>query len=74
MSLNIKPLVEVNQRALRLLYEQLGVVDTVRFLKQFTAGFGNYTQEREALFAGKSLSDIVREIEQLPEPPATYTP
>jgi len=69
MELTAKPLVEVNQHAMRLLYEQLGVVDTVRFLKQFTTGFGNYTQEREALFAGKSLPDMVREMQQLPETP-----
>jgi hypothetical protein len=71
MSLITKPLVEVNQHALRLLYDQLGVVDTVRFLKQFTTGFGSYTQQRESLFAGKSLSEIVREIEGQPKPPAT---
>jgi hypothetical protein len=39
-------------------------VDAVRFLKQFTQGYGNYTQERESLFANKSLDDIVNEIEK----------
>jgi hypothetical protein len=61
---NIRPLVEINQQAIQLLYKQLGVVDTVRFLKQFTSGYGNYTQEREILFGQKSLDEIVTEIEK----------
>ncbi len=60
----IKPLVEINQQALRLLYQELGVVDAVRFLKQFTPGFGNYTAERDALFGTKTLDEIVGEIER----------
>ena len=60
----MKPLIEVNQQAIHLLYKELGVVDAVRFLRQFTQGFGNYTQERETMFADKSLDDIVNEIEQ----------
>ena len=64
MITDVRPLIEVNQQAIRLLYKELGVVDAVRFLRQFTQGYGNYTQEREALFANKSLDDIVSEIEK----------
>ena len=64
MITDVKPLIEVNQQAISLLYKELGVVDAVRFLKQFTQGFGNYTQEREYIFANKSLDDIVSEIEK----------
>ena len=60
---DMRPLIEVNQQAIRLLYKELGVVDAVRFLRQFTQGYGNYTQERENLFADKSLEDIIDEIE-----------
>ncbi|HQU31925.1 MAG: hypothetical protein HRU72_08590 [Planctomycetia bacterium] len=59
-----RPLIEINQQAISLLYKELGVVDAVRFLKQFTQGYGNYTQEREVVFANKSLEDIVNEIEK----------
>ena len=65
MITDTRPLIEINQQAISLLYKELGVVDAVRFLKQFTQGFGNYTQEREALFADKSLEDIVSEIEKM---------
>ncbi len=64
MITEIKPLAEINQQALRLLYRELGIVNTVRFLKQFTPGFGNYTQEREIMFANTPLDDIVGEIEK----------
>ena len=64
MITDVRPLIEINQQAISLLYKELGVVDAVRFLKQFTQGYGNYTQEREVLFANKSLDDIVNEIEK----------
>jgi len=64
MITDARPLIEINQQAISLLYKELGVVDAVRFLKQFTQGYGNYTQEREALFANKSLDDIVSEVEK----------
>lgn len=59
-----KPLTEINQRAIHLLYQELGAINAVRFLKQFTVGFGDYTKEREVLFADKTLDQIVSEIEQ----------
>lgn len=68
MITDMRPLIEINQQAIRLLYKELGVVDAVRFLKQFTQGYGNYTQEREFLFAKKSLDDIVDEIEKRRKP------
>ena len=64
MITDTRPLIEINQQAISLLYKELGVVDAVRFLKQFTQGYGNYTEEREILFADKTLEDIVSEIEK----------
>ncbi len=68
MITDARPLIEINQQAISLLYKELGVVDAVRFLKQFTQGYGNYTQERDALFANKSLEEIVSEIEKRRKP------
>lgn len=65
MITNVRPLIEINQQAISLLYQELGVVDAVRFLKQFTQGFGDYTKEREVIFANKSVQDIVSEIEKM---------
>jgi len=64
MTIYTKPLVEVNREAFMVLYRELGVVDAVRFLRQFTAGFGNYTAERTMLFEGKTLEEITQEIRQ----------
>ncbi len=68
MIIDARPLVDINQQAIRLLYKELGVVDAVRFLKQFTQGYGNYTQERETFFANKSLDELVSEIEKRRKP------
>jgi hypothetical protein len=68
MITDARPLIEINQQAISLLYKELGVIDAVRFLNQFTQGYGNYTQEREEMFANKSLDEIVEEIEKRRKP------
>ena len=50
--------------SLQLLYKQLGAVNTIRFLQQFTNGLGNYTEEREVLFADQTLDDLVKQIKE----------
>ncbi len=64
MTVNVKPLVEINQEALRLLYRELGVVNAVRFLRQFTTGFGDYTQERDLLFEDLTLDALWGTLEE----------
>jgi hypothetical protein len=39
-------LAEIRQQGYKALTEALGVVGTLRFIQQFEAGYGNYTQER----------------------------
>ena len=63
MTIQLKPLSEVNHQAIRLLSEKLGIADTFRFVNQFTTGHGNYTEERDALFGHLTLDDIVSAIE-----------
>ncbi len=65
MKANVKTLSEITQEATRLLYKELGITNTVRFLNQFRAGYGNYTEEREQLFADMSLDDILSQIKQM---------
>ena len=64
MTVKVKPLAEVTQEAIRVLIQELGPVDTVRFVNQFTVGYGNYTEERRQLFAGMTLEEIVSEIKR----------
>ena len=62
MTTYLQPISEVTQRATNALIREIGVVDTIRFLNQFRAGAGNYTIERDQLFKGMSVQDIIREI------------
>ena len=64
MVVEAKPLAEINQEAIKILYQKLGIVNTVRFLSQFTIGYGNYTEEREALFGKLTLDEVISEIKQ----------
>lgn len=61
---DVRPLAEITQEALSILYKEIGVVNTVRFLNQFTTGYGDYTQERDGLFADLTLDDMVSEIKR----------
>jgi len=63
MSVPAMPLEEVTQRAIHILSREMGVADTMRFLKQFT-GAGDYTAEREELFADLGLDEILTEVKK----------
>lgn len=40
------PLVELTEEAVTILQRELGTADTIRFIRQFSSGFGDYTAER----------------------------
>ncbi|MCC6499715.1 MAG: hypothetical protein IT313_05545 [Anaerolineales bacterium] len=63
------PLAEITKEALRVLYKEIGVVNTIRFVNQFTAGYGNYVEERKALFAGMTLDDLFDEMSKTRQKP-----
>lgn len=60
----VKTLHEVSSEARRVLYERLGVSDTLRFFNQFEAGEGNYTETRDATCGGASVDEIADLIEE----------
>ena len=62
MNAQIQPIAELNRRATDALVREVGIVDTLRFLSQFRAGSGDYTLQRDQLFDGMSVKDIIREI------------
>jgi hypothetical protein len=66
MNIQVKPLSEITRNAIDLLSKEMGIVDTVRFLNQFTTGYGNYTEEREALFKDMTLDEILAGIKKTP--------
>jgi hypothetical protein len=66
MTIETKPLNEITQQAIELLCKEMGIVNTLRFLNQFTRGYGDYTQEREALFKDLTLEEILAAMKKLP--------
>ena len=54
----------VREEGFRVLTRELGVADTVIFLRQFESGSGNYTEERENALAGITIDDIAASIKK----------
>ncbi len=55
-------LAEVTSRAISLLSRELGPADAARFVAQFSGGSGDYTADRVALFADRSVAELAAEI------------
>jgi len=64
MTVEVKSLAEITYEALSILCKHIGVANTLRFINQFTTGYGNYTEERKELYADMSVDAIVAEIEK----------
>jgi hypothetical protein len=59
-----RPLAQITAEAMKILYREIGIVDTLRFLDQYTGGYGDYTAQREELFSEMTLGSIVSEIKE----------
>ncbi len=59
MTVQARTLNEITQQAIELLSKELGIEATVRFLGQFTTGYGNYTEERDVLFKDLTLDQAL---------------
>lgn len=64
MVVQTMPLAEITHTAIRVLCREIGVANTLRFFGQFTVGYGNYTDERDAIFADMTLDDMIAEIKR----------
>jgi len=64
MTMTVPPLAELTVTAIRVLCDEIGIVNTARFLNQFTTGYGNYTEERDQLFGQMTVDEIVAAIKQ----------
>jgi hypothetical protein len=72
MVVQTKPLAEVTQEAIRVLCREIGLVDTMRFVGQFTVGYGNYTEERDEMFEDMTLDDMIAAIKRRRSEPNTH--
>jgi len=62
MTAETKPLAELTSQAIELLSRELGAADMLRFVNQFTIGYGDYTAERDSLFGSMTLEEITSQI------------
>lgn len=71
MTANRVSIAEITAKAINILCRELGAVNTVRFLNQFSTGFGDYTQERDQILGDATVEQLVAEIKQRRETRAT---
>ena len=64
MNSQTKSLSEITQQAIEILSKEIGIVNKVRFLNQYSTGYGNYTEERESLFKDLTIDEI---LEHMPD-------
>lgn len=57
-----RSIAEISRRATHILYKEMGVVDTIRFLNQFSVGTGDYTRDRKNWLKDLSLEEMISEI------------
>jgi hypothetical protein len=46
------------------LVKNLGLVNATRFILQYEPGYGEYVDMKKALFRGKSVSEVLKEVQQ----------
>ncbi len=68
MNAQINPMSIINENATKILVQEIGIVDTLRFINQFSFGCGNYTEERRKIVDTISLDDILAGIENMKNP------
>ena len=64
MSPSPKPLHQITQEAISILSREIGIANTIRFLNQFSPGYGNYTEERDALFKDLTLDEVLQRMRE----------
>ena len=62
MSAEIQSLSQLNQKATQILVKEMGIVDAIRFLNQFTVGSGDYTKDREQWLGDLPLEQVIKDI------------
>ncbi|MBT8367531.1 MAG: hypothetical protein KJP23_22800 [Deltaproteobacteria bacterium] len=62
MNTETKPLSEISRRATHILVKEMGVVEIIRFLNQFSISQGDYTKERERWRGDINLNDAISQI------------
>jgi hypothetical protein len=62
MNTETRPISEISRQAAHILFKEMGVVYTIRFLNQFSVGRGDYTKERENWLGSITLDNAIAQI------------
>lgn len=62
MTIELRPLPEINRQAFEILSREIGVIDTVRFFSQVWPGSGDYTKERRDLFKDLTFEEYEAQV------------
>ena len=65
MNTQIRTMAAVNETATKALIQEIGIVDTIRFIHQFSVGQGNYTEDRRPMVESMTLEDILAGIDEM---------
>jgi hypothetical protein len=57
----------VRQKGYEALTKTLGSVGTVYFIRQFSSGKGNWTEDRKEILAGLTMADVEKDVAFLRE-------
>lgn len=60
----VTTLSQINKEVFNILYRELGISKTLRFLSQFSNGTGDYTEWKEEIYKGKTVSELVEEMKK----------
>lgn len=63
MTVELRPLHEINREGHAALIRELGVVGALRFLGQFTTGQGDYTAERDRFLEDETLEELFEQVQ-----------
>jgi len=60
-------LTELTEKALKLLIQEMGVVNTARFINQFHTGTGDSVEEKERLYGAMTVDELAAGIKTMKE-------
>jgi transposase-like protein len=65
MAINFRIPALVRKAGMSALKKELGTVGATYFIRQFSAGHGDYTAERNRLLEGIELDEIIKNVREL---------
>jgi len=57
--------IELRRKGYRVLVDNLGQINTIRFLQQMGWGHGDYTREREELLKDVTREEFLQDLERI---------